>query len=82
MENPELNWAPYLNEKGKIKKTGDMIIDLEFANTLEQIAKDKDTFYSGDLAKTILADLQGNFVGKLCRGKFRKISLIFLVNFQ
>ena len=61
-----------------------MIIDLEFANTLEQIAKDKDTFYSGDLAKTILADLQGKFCGQIMPGKisqkFGEFSTKFLVN--
>ena len=55
------SWAPYLNENGKVKQEGDLVVDLELAQTLEQIANDEsgDTFYSGELANKIIQDLHG-----------------------
>ena len=64
MEDTSLNWDPYLDSNGKIKNIGDTVIDLELAETLERIANDpgKDTFYTGDLADDIAADLKGKAI--------------------
>ena len=61
MKNESLNWQPYLDSEGKIKNIGDTVVDEQLATTLERIANDqtKDSFYNGDLAEDIAADLEG-----------------------
>jgi len=58
LKKPEYNWEVYLDENGEVKKEGDFITDEKLAQTLEAIAKDKDSFYTGELSKLILQDLE------------------------
>ncbi|XP_028396724.1 glutathione hydrolase 1 proenzyme-like [Dendronephthya gigantea] len=48
------------NEDGKLKKTGDTIVNPVLAVTLKMIQQDPESFYSGELAKRIAADFQDN----------------------
>ena len=45
------------DENDKVKKEGDTIVDEKLAVTLERIAADPESFYTGELADDILADL-------------------------
>lgn len=47
-----------LDEKGKLKKLGTIIKLPKFARTLEIIRDDPDSFYTGELAKDIVKDIQ------------------------
>ena len=47
----------YLNEDGSLKQEDQLLQDLDLANTLETIANDADSFYSGQLARDIIDDL-------------------------
>lgn len=46
--------AVYFDDKGNIKAIGQTVKNPEFAKTLEQIAKDPNNFYKGDIAKNIV----------------------------
>ena len=46
------------DENGKVKKEGDTIVDEKLAVTLEKIASDPESFYTGALAEDIMADLE------------------------
>ena len=56
LKKPEYNWEVYLDENGEVKKEGDFIKDEKLAQTLEAIAEDPDSFYTGKLSKLILED--------------------------
>jgi len=58
LQMPEYGWSNYLNEDGSVKKEGEMMKDERLAVTLERIAADPDTFYTGDLADDIAEDLK------------------------
>ena len=45
------------DENDKVKKEGDTIVDEKLAVTLERIAANPESFYTGELADDILADL-------------------------
>ncbi len=46
---------------GKVPKPGERFVNKDYASTLRAIAKDgADTFYRGEIARTIAADLQAN----------------------
>jgi len=57
LQNETLNWEVYLDENNKVKTKGDTIVDEKLAVTLERIAADPESFYTGELAEDILADL-------------------------
>ena len=47
----------YVKENGELIEEGDRIIDDKLADTMERIAADPMSFYTGDLAADIVADL-------------------------
>ena len=48
------------NKNGSPKKEGDTIVNHELAQTLQEIQRDPESFYTGNLAKKIAADFQKN----------------------
>ena len=45
---------------GKVPKPGDRFVNKDYAETLRAIAKDAETFYRGDIARKIAADMETN----------------------
>lgn len=48
------------NEDGELKKEGDKIVNKKLAETLKEIQRDPNSFYTGKLAKKIAADFKVN----------------------
>ena len=46
------------NEDGKLKQLGETLYMPKFAKTLERISDDPEGFYSGELAKDVVKDIQ------------------------
>ena len=48
----------FLNSDGSLKKEGDIVKIPKLAFTMEIIARNPESFYTGDLAKDIIKDIQ------------------------
>ena len=45
-------------DDGELLETGDTLVNNRLADTMQRIADDPETFYTGNLADDIIADLQ------------------------
>ena len=58
--SPHFHRKLLTNEDGELKKEGDKIVNKKLAETLKEIQRDPNSFYTGKLAKKIAADFKAN----------------------